>query len=104
MDQGDEYTLGESEGEGMTEREGFERAIGAVVDGYDLLPVFKSVALLREAARIIAQSGALPIRRDNAADLFRRMIDEEAGDVFPITPEMVDAYHDEIEKVARAKR
>ena len=87
----------------MNEREGFERAIGAVVDGYDLLPVFKSTALMREAARIIAESGALPVRRDNAAALFRKMIDEEVGDVFPITAEMVDAYHSEIEKIQRRK-
>lgn len=35
------------------ERECFAWALGALVDGADLLPVFKSVALMREAARLI---------------------------------------------------
>lgn len=78
------------------ERDAFELAIAALVDGFDdLPPACKSVALLREAARLIAASGALPIRCDNAARLFREMIAEEAaGAPFPITEEMIRAYRE----------
>ena len=85
----------------MTDREAFAWAIGAMVDGADMLPVFKTVALLREAARLIAESGALPVRCDNAAKLFRQMIAEEASCApIQITDEMISAYRDESAKVA----
>jgi hypothetical protein len=88
----------------MSARQTFAWALGALVDGADLLPVHKSVALMREAARLIAESGALPVRCDNAAHLFRQMIAEEAaGAPFPITEVMVEAYRAAIVSIEQAR-
>ena len=87
------------------ERECFAWALGALVDGADLLPVFKSVALMREAARLIAEAGALSIRCDRAAKLFRQMLAEEAsGAPIPISEPMVESYRQEIARVASRRR
>ncbi len=88
----------------MSDREAFRWALGALVDGADMLDTIKSVELMRVAARLIAWSGALPHRCDNAARLFRQMIAEEAaGAPFPVSEEMIETFHAEIERVAARK-
>ena len=89
----------------MSERDMLRFAIGASVDASNDLPdSVIAVELMREAARLIAWSGALPYRCDNATRLFRQMIAEEAaGAPFPVTEEMIHAYHAEIINIERAR-
>jgi hypothetical protein len=88
----------------MSEREMVRWAINAAIDASDLPDSVKAVELMREAARLIAWSGALPYRCDRAAKLFRQMIAEEAaGAPFPITEVMVEAYRAAIVSIEQAR-
>lgn len=90
----------------MTEREAFRWAIGALVDAGDLPPSIFAVELMREAARLIAETGALPHRCDRATKLFRELIaDAAAGAPFPVTETMLEAHEAEVARItARPRR
>lgn len=78
------------------ERDAFAWAVNALAEGASALPApYRAVALMREAARLIAEDGALPARRDNAANFFRRMIEEAFDNApFRVTEEALQTWNE----------
>jgi hypothetical protein len=80
-------------------------ALHAAVDASDLADSIRAVELMQLAARLIAESGALPHRCDRAAALFRQMIAEAAaGAPFVVTQVMLEAHDAEVARMATRSR
>lgn len=88
----------------MTQRQALAWSIAALVAAADMPACIAAVELMRNAAQLIARTGALPHRCDNAATLFRRMIAEEAAGSPLVTDEMQQSYRAELERVAARRR